>query len=120
LAISNHLLSHNNSDLSNGYFLGSLIATFNLELPQNSDILHLEEALYLDFGGKEILNLKINGQEINDTSFDSEKIFLPIDLLNFPQDELNNPTPNTVSVDFLSRFRKDGNGFYTSTDDSDG
>jgi len=75
--------------------------------------------LFLDFRGVSIANLTINGTVVQEdatlSSFRKHKVFLPTQHLQVGEDKTN-----TVVISFYNKYRKDGCGLHSFSDEADG
>ena len=86
-------------------YMGQTTIKFNLaKVP--------EKELYVDFEGKMVNNILINGKSSAQKSYDGFRILLDNNLLKVKQNE--------VQISFLNDYRNDGDGLHSFVDQSDG
>lgn len=71
-----------------------------------------EKELFIDFEGKQINNVQINGKPSAQNSYDGFRILLDSNLLQVKE--------NTVLITFLNGYRNDGDGLHSFVDQTDG
>ena len=92
-------------------FFGKIMVTFKLkEMPEN------DKPLFLDFYGRHIEDLQINGIKISQTNGSSSFKNGTVDL---SQGNALKSGINSVSMYFINEYRTDGYGFHSFVDQVD-
>ena len=89
------------------WYTGSIVVSFKVKEVPSRD-------LWLDFRGVKIDNYSVNGEAVAGASiFANHHVILP-------SSHLRPGETNTVKLDFLNKYRRDGIGLHSFTDKTDG